>query len=338
MELKLTLFIAISLVFLGCCSNVVFLELIIKDDPGAGNIITFFQFLFVSLEGVVFVSHFFRVRPVIPIRKYIFMVMFYFFVSIVNNYALNFNVPLPLHMIFRSGSLVANMVMGILILKKSYSASKYVAVFMIFVGISLATFASAQYMNGESSDEGTSSETSYTSIVTMTIGIVMLLTALFGSARMGIFQELLYKEHGKHPREAMFYTHALPLPAFLILGTNIWSRIISFSASEPISLVYTLTIPKMWFYVICNCITQYVCIRGVFVLTTECPSLIVTLVVTLRKFVSLVFSIFYFNNPFTITHWLATLLVFSGTALFTGVFNPLLDRLLPKMDNKTKKE
>ncbi len=75
-----------------------------RDDPGAGNIITFFQFLFVSLEGVVFVSHFFRVRPVIPIRKYIFMVMFYFFVSIVNNYALNFNVPLPLHMIFRSVS------------------------------------------------------------------------------------------------------------------------------------------------------------------------------------------------------------------------------------------
>ncbi len=53
-------------------------------------------------------------------------------------------------------------------------------------------------------------------------GIVMLLTALFGSARMGIFQvpqsfvkiccipailqELLYKEYGKHPREAMFYT------------------------------------------------------------------------------------------------------------------------------------
>lgn len=36
-----------------------------------------------------------------------------------------------------------------------------------------------------------------------------------------------------------------------------------------------------------------VCIRGVFILTTECASLTVTLVVTLRKFVSLIFSILY---------------------------------------------
>ncbi len=101
--------------------------------------------------------------------------------------------------------------------------------------------------------------------------------------------------------------------------------------------MYSLSIPKMWFYIICNCITQYVCIRGVFILTTECPSLIVTLVLTLRKFASLLFSIFYFKNPFTLAHWLATLMVFSGTALFTGVLNPLIN-LLPRVDKETKKE
>ena len=84
-----------------------------------------------------------------------------------------------------------------------------------------------------------------------------------------------------------------------------------------------MSVPKLWLYVLFNSITQYVCIRGVFVLTTECPSLVVTLVVTLRKFVSLVFSIFYFNNPFTFQHWIATAMVFGGTALFAGVFDPL---------------
>jgi solute carrier family 35 (UDP-xylose/UDP-N-acetylglucosamine transporter), member B4 len=57
----------------------------------------------------------------------------------------------------------------------------------------------------------------------------------------------------------------------------------------------------------------------VFILTTECSSLTVTLVVTLRKFVSLLFSIWYFNNPFTIWHWLGTVLVFGGTALFSDI-------------------
>ena len=94
--------------------------------------------------------------------------------------------------------------------------------------------------------------------------------------------------------------------------------------TEPVSFA-GIAVPKLWLYILSNCVTQYVCIRGVFVLTTECPSLVVTLVVTLRKFVSLLFSIFYFQNPFTIQHWVGTILVFGGTALFTGIFNPILD-------------
>jgi hypothetical protein len=59
---------AIFLVFLGCASNVVFLEMIVKEDSGAGNIVTFCQFLFISVEGLFFVSQFFTVPPIIPIR------------------------------------------------------------------------------------------------------------------------------------------------------------------------------------------------------------------------------------------------------------------------------
>lgn len=37
------------------------------------------------------------------------------------------------------------------------------------------------------------------------IGIAALTFALLLSARMGIFQEMLYKEYGKHSKEALFY-------------------------------------------------------------------------------------------------------------------------------------
>lgn len=37
-------------------------------------------------------------------------------------------------------------------------------------------------------------------------GIILLVTALLISARMGIYQELLYKRHGKHSREALYVT------------------------------------------------------------------------------------------------------------------------------------
>ena len=64
--------------------------------------------------------------------------------SVSNNYALNFNIPMPLHMIFRAGSLIANMLMGIALLGKSYTATKYASVLMITAGITLCTIMSAQ--------------------------------------------------------------------------------------------------------------------------------------------------------------------------------------------------
>lgn len=68
---------------------------------------------------------------------------------------------------------------------------------------------------------------------------------------------------------------------------------------------------------------RYVCIRGVFILTTECASLTVTLVVTLRKFLSLIISILYFHNPFTAWHWVGTAVVFLGTLLYTEVWSSI---------------
>ena len=38
-------------------------------------------------------------------RHYVFMVAMFFTVSVINNYALNFNIAMPLHMIFRSVSI-----------------------------------------------------------------------------------------------------------------------------------------------------------------------------------------------------------------------------------------
>ena len=98
------------------------------------------------------------------------------------------------------------------------------------------------------------------------------------------------------------------------------------------------SVPKMWLYIAGNCLTQYVCIRGVFILTTECPSLVVTLVITLRKFVSLLFSIFYFQNPFTLYHWVATVMVFLGTALFTGILDPVMQHSLLNKPHKESQD
>ncbi|XP_076863739.1 UDP-xylose and UDP-N-acetylglucosamine transporter [Brachyhypopomus gauderio] len=310
---------AVTLVFVGCCSNVVFLELLVRDHPGCGNIVTFAQFAFIALEGFVFETNFGRKKPAIPISNYVIMVTMFFTVSVINNYALNFNIAMPLHMIFRSGSLIANMILGIIILKRRYSTSKYLSIVLVSVGIFICTVMSAKQV---SSVKGATDEDGVHVFLHWLLGIAMLTFALLLSARMGIFQETLYKKYGKHSKEALFYNHCLPLPGFLLLSTNIYNHAVLFSQSSPVEIpIIGHSVPVMWLYLMMNVITQYVCIRGVFILTTECTSLTVTLVVTLRKFLSLIISILYFRNPFTVWHWVGTAVVFLGTLLYTEVWS-----------------
>ncbi|XP_077452777.1 UDP-xylose and UDP-N-acetylglucosamine transporter [Stigmatopora argus] len=310
---------AIILVFLGCCSNVVTLELLVREFPGSGNIVTFAQFVFIALEGFIFETRFGTKKPVIAIKNYVIMVTMFFTVSVVNNYALNFNIAMPLHMIFRSGSLIANMILGIIILKKRYPPSKYLSIALVSAGIFICTIMSAKQVNMD--NEG-SEEQGFYVFMRWLIGIAMLTFALLMSARMGIFQETLYKKFGKHSKEALFYNHFLPLPGFLLLSTDIYNHCVHFSHSTPVLVpVIQMNVPIMWVYLFINVITQYVCIRGVFILTTECASLTVTLVVTLRKFLSLIFSILYFQNPFTPWHWVGTAVVFMGTLIYTEVLS-----------------
>ncbi|KAL4226904.1 hypothetical protein ACF0H5_014882 [Mactra antiquata] len=304
--------IPIALVFVGCCSNVVFLELLVSEHPGAGNIITFMQFLFIAVEGFIFTSNFGTKRSAIPMKVYGFMVTFFFVVQVLNNYCFIFNIPMTLHIIFRAGSLIASLVLGTVILKKKYPVSKYVSVSMITVGIIACTLASATQDNG--------SDDQPTSLFHFIVGVGMLVLSLFMTARMGIYQETVYRQYGKHPKESLFYNHALPLPGFLLISSDIYNHAIAFNQSAPMGIAALgLTVPKMWIFLAGNVVTQYICIRSVFILTTECSALTVTLVVTLRKFISLILSIIYFNNPFTLLHCFGAACVFIGTLMFTEV-------------------
>lgn len=174
-------------------------------------------------------------------------------------------------------------------------------------------------------------------VVRWALGITLLTVALFISAGMGIYQEQLYKRYGKHPFEALYYTHLLPLPGFLLFGSNILDHLkITFDSPVEAIPILGIGLPIVVVYLIGNMITQFVCISSVYVLTTECNSLTVTLVITLRKFVSLVFSIIYFNNPFTIYHWVGTISVFYGTIVFTEVMPSIRKAMNSSSDQKKK--
>lgn len=128
------------------------------------------------------------------------------------------------------------------------------------------------------------------------------------------------------------FQHLLPLPAFLFLYNNLAEHMKVATASEPVTLpLIGGSVPILWLFLIANCFTQYMCISSLFVLSTEISSLTLSLIVTLRKFSSLLISIVYFKNNFTTYHWVGTVLVFLGTILFSGA----LERIWSRCSDKT---
>jgi len=125
----------------------------------------------------------------------------------------------------------------------------------------------------------------------------------------------------------------------LLLFSNLKEHTLMAFESEPLPYI-GFGVPSTIVYLIGNIFTQYVCISSVYFLTTECSSLTVTLVITLRKFASLLFSIIYFRNPFTLYHWIGTLLVFIGTVIFTELLQKMQQMMIPskkqKLDKKQK--
>ena len=324
--------LAILVTVISCCANVVFLELLVSKDSGIGNLVTFAQFLLISIEGFLVTTKCGTISPKVPFSAWLVLVIMYFLVNVTNNYALSYNIPMPLHMIFRAGGLLVNMLMGIFIMGKTYNRIKYVSVVMISCGIFLCTVMSATnrvsiktgkvifYNETETEEHVLVDEFDYEELRQMVCGVVLLTFALILSTRMGIYQEDLFTMYGKHAKEALFYTHALPLPFFLLLSPDIVHHWNVCLASAPVSVpIIGVSAPIMVLHLLANICLQYVCIFSVFVLTTECTSLTASLVLTVRKFISVIFSIWYFQNPFTGTHWVGAGLVFVGVLLFSDI-------------------
>ena len=190
-------------------------------------------------------------------------------------------------------------------MKHRYSFQKYVSVFLITFGLIVCTFEDYRLKNVST----TSSSFNFLNadeLSSQTFGIIFLIASLLLSSGTGIYQEYLKSNFGKHAEESLLYAHLLALPLITLT-----------CFSEP-DTYWKVFADDCWacLYLFAIVLTQYLCIQSVYKLTSECPSLTVTLCVTNRKFLSLLFSIFYFGNAFTIVHWLGTTVVFGATLRF----------------------
>lgn len=74
--------------------------------------------------------------------------------------------------------------------------------------------------------------------------------------------------------------------------------------------------PNKIFFLVINALTQYICIRGVYLLAAKSSSLTVTIVLNIRKLVSLLLSIYIFGNLLSRGVLIGAGFVFLGGALY----------------------
>ena len=207
-----------------------------------------------------------------------------------------------------------------------YNATQIFSVILVTLGVVCTTLSASQ--PGSIASSWTSPEPYY-------MGILILTLALLMSGFMGLAQDRAYAKYGRgHWQEAMFYLHFLALPGFAFVWGDLARqiRLVNASARVEIGLVTRFThpvmpdlltrrisVPSFYLPLILNVVTQLVCVSGVHRLTSRVNSLTVTLVLVVRKAVSLGISVTVVkkreeNEVFL---WLGAVLVLAGTMGYT---------------------
>ncbi|KAG8218275.1 UAA transporter [Butyriboletus roseoflavus] len=373
----------LSLVFGGCCSNAITTERLTSENPNSGILITFFQFLIVSLYALPGQFAFSvpaqaNARPKqhengghekpratatrttwlprlrkrrVPLVPYFVQVALFFVLSVLNNAAFAYDIPMTVHIVFRSGGMVINMLLGWLLVHKRYTRKQVVSVFIVTIGIIVTTLSASKSESKPSSAQPTD-----VAVSLYAQGVSILSLALLLSGFLGLTQDYVFARYIK-PSEAqaasdplaqpswqenMFYLHALPLPLFYFSRESIMTELARLNTSPSVSLASVplldtylaktldsaaLALPCMFWYLFANTTTQLLCVIGVNRLTGRVSSLTVTLILTVRKAVSLLLSVAVYGRQANIMMWTGAALVFIGTVGYsTGTRTKVKDK------------
>ncbi|WZH39506.1 UDP n-acetylglucosamine transporter [Fusarium acuminatum] len=282
-----------------------------------GTLLTFVQFLFVAVTGFVAQfdknSRFFLTPNKVPISRWIFNIILFFTINLLNNHAFSYDISVPVHIILRSGGSITTMAAGYLSGKR-YSQNQVIAVFLLTLGVILAAWSDAQA-------KGTSENSGRPAFGT---GLLILFVAQVLSAIMGLYTEATYAKYGPQWKENLFYSHALSLPLFIPFAPSMVRTFSHLMTSTPMQLPgvlgFTSTkilVPSQIVFLVTNVLTQYACIRGVNLLAAASTALTVTIVLNIRKLVSLLLSIWLFGNQLAPGTLLGAIVVFGAGGLYS---------------------
>ncbi|ESL11946.1 hypothetical protein TRSC58_00295 [Trypanosoma rangeli SC58] len=331
--------LALCGVLSGCQANVFLLELIIMQSPHTLYAMTFAQYVVVTILALPLVIDFadssrsrgwfsLRLRPMrIRMPHKIILATASWLMAVGSNLVFGFYISVPLHATFRSSSLLLNMLAGHLFLGKRYTFPQVLCATAISGGLIALAIEKSQKVR---STEAGNARQALEENMWWFLGLTVLACTTVLSTGLGIFQEYIYavarrkeeevKTSDMAPTllsspppmwaEALFFSHFISIPLFLLQPQRLLKEFTSISQSNYIHFAL-------------NAFSQYVCITGVYVLNDKTSAFTLILTLTLRKLCTFALSVAYFGHyrHFTMVEWVAMI-----TALAAGAMYPLLPK------------
>ncbi|KAL5531339.1 hypothetical protein ACEPAG_4216 [Sanghuangporus baumii] len=298
----------LSLVFGGCCINVLSFESLLRRSSSLGTLITFAQMVFITCQSL---PYFLRRKQIsllpsliprqVPLHVWCLQVLVLLSGSLLNNWSFAFT-PLTLQIVFRSSGLPVSLFLGRIFLKRHYSAMQIFSVLLVTIGVIFASLSrpSSRVVNNADGQKE------------YFLGIFMLTSSLLLTGVLGVLQEQTYNKYGPCWREGVFYTHLLSLPMFAFLTKGIREGIELLGSAKD-------HIPNAYLVFAVNLMTQLLCVSGVNQLASRVSSVSTNLVLTSRKALSLWLSVWLFGSEWNYGLVTGAVLVFLGSILYACV-------------------
>ncbi|KTW29316.1 hypothetical protein T552_01271 [Pneumocystis carinii B80] len=320
-------FLILFLIFGGCCSNIFSLEAIIKKLISKGLLITFLQFLYITIEGLVynfFTGSTFLVKRNVPIGSWMIIVSLFFTATFLNNKAYSYGISIPMHIITQSGGIFILVILEWLYINKKPDIYQMISIAILTSGVIIANISNISEKHSIN-----------LSMIEYTRGIIILLIAQILRSFMSIYMEKTFKLYSPNWKEVNFYMHFFSLLLYMPILPKIYSqtKLLNYfqtpfisqknhdrSLYEFLKAFLKFKIPKTsnyLFYFCINIITQSLCVQGINRLNVISTALTANIILNLRKFISLILSIYIFENKRNFGTISGIILVFTGSIWYS---------------------
>lgn len=308
----------------GCASGVP-AEWLLSRDRGCAHLLLLADYIYNLLATAPGVIRARRQRGewALALRWHVALAMSNFAYNALLTAAMSSPLPMSIVVVLKNGGLVANLVVGCLLLGKRYSAWQVLAVLIVTVGLV------ATALSGGSSKSGNGVETQLRAEATT--GIALMVAALFVRALWGALQErTMQRNGGDHERggrsalvaESMFFRAAFGLPMLALQGGG---RVAEHLRRWNEGSVGGLPWPGAWGLLLLKLVLDYVFRAASYRLVGKTSALSTALTLTVQRFISFALSALVLNpmpQGSSIRLWGGSLAVLAGAVAYATAPQP----------------